>query len=156
YSERITDVAFWDIATRLQPNILVGMLYLCVLERAWGPAEQENWIKRIRQGTAPATVLLDFLSSTEYQQAFPDRLMADVEDWAKREVALSSGPGGRARPQLAWPAGADVKFNEDNPVTEALLGRLWHRRDAQGRWSDGRTGDLRFMLPEPASKHGAT
>jgi glycosyltransferase involved in cell wall biosynthesis len=156
YSERITDIAFWDIATRLQPNILASMLYLCVLERAWGPSEQDAWIKRIRQGTPAASVLLDFLNSIEYRQTFPDRLMADVEDWAKREVALSSGAGGEARPHLAWPAGTEVKFNEDNPVTEALLGRLWHRRDAQGRWSDGRTGDLRFMLPDAAGKHGAT
>ncbi|HWA92502.1 MAG TPA: glycosyltransferase family 4 protein [Rhizomicrobium sp.] len=156
YAERINDVAFWDIAAHLQPNIFIGMLYVCVLERAWGPSEQESWIKRIRQGVHPSAVLLDFLGSVEYRQAFPDRLMADVEDWARRETTLSSSPAGQVQAQIAWPAGRDVKFNEDNPVTEAILGRLWHRRDAQGRWSDGRTGDLRFLLPDDAAKHGAT
>lgn len=156
YAERITDIAFWEIAGRLQPNLFVGMLYLCVLERASSAGERESWIARIRQGLPPAAALLEFINSAESRQAFPDRLMADVEDWARREVALSSGSSGRARPQIAWPLGADVKFNEDNPTTEGLLGRLWHRRDGQGRWSDGRTGDLRFMMPPETAERGAT
>ncbi|MBV9991865.1 MAG: glycosyltransferase [Alphaproteobacteria bacterium] len=157
YGERVVDVAFWEIALNLQPNILVGLLYLCVLGRGWGPGEPDNWVKRIRQGTPPAAVLLDFMNSQEYRQAFPDRLMADVEDWARREVTLSSGQrSDQKRAQIVWPADQSVRFNEDNPTTEALLGQLWHRRDAQGRWSDGRTGDLRFHLPPAAAKHGAT
>src|SRR4029077_8135531 len=117
YAERITDIAFWDVAARLQPNLFVGMLYLCVLERASSPGERESWIARIRQGLPPAAALLEFINSAESRQAFPDRLMADVEDWARREAALSAGPIGQARPQIAWPLGADVRFNEDNPTT---------------------------------------
>ena len=51
-----------------------------------------------------------------------------------------------------------IRFNEDNPATEALLGQQngWHRRDAQGRWSNGRTGDLRFRLPDNADDSGVT
>lgn len=157
FAERITDVAFWEIALNLQPNIVIGLLYLCVLERGWAATEQENWIKRIRQGTPPAQVLLEFLNSAEYRQTFPDRKMADVEDWARREVALSSSQRAeQKRARIVWPADQNVRFNEDNATTEALLGELWHRRDAQGRWSDGRTGDLRFHLPESAARHGAT
>ena len=52
------------------------------------------------------------------------------------------------------PDARTVVVAEDNPTTEALLGQLWHRRDAQGRWSDGRTGDLRFLMP--AGRQDAT
>lgn len=156
HAERIADVAFWDLATHLQPEIVVRLLYVCVLERGCAPAEQENWIKRLRQGTIPCSVLLDFLSSAEYRQTFPDGVMGEVEDWARREVSLSSGQRRQKRPQMVWPVDAAVRFNEDNPTTEALLGQLWHRRDAQGRWSDGRTGDLRFHLPDGAAQNGAT
>jgi hypothetical protein len=156
HAERIGDVAFWDIASRLQPEIFVRMLYVCVLERGCAPAEQENWIKRLRQGALPCALLLDFLASAEYRQTFPDRTMGDVEDWARREVSLSSGPRTQKRPQMIWPVDTAVRFNEDNPTTEALLGQRWHRRDAQGRWSDGRTGDLRFHLPDGAAQNGAT
>lgn len=156
HAARITDVAFWDIATYLQPEIFVRMLYVCVLERGCVPAEQENWIKRLRQGALPAALLLDFLSSAEYRQTFPDRAMGEVEDWARREASLSAGERREKRPQMVWPTDAVVRFNEDNPTTEALLGQLWHRRDAQGRWSDGRTGDLRFHLPDGAAQNGAT
>ena len=156
HAERIADIAFWDIASRLQPEIFVRMLYVCVLERGCAPAEQENWIKRLRQGALPGALLLDFLASAEYRQTFPDSTMAEVEDWARHEVSLSSGQRKQKRPQIVWPVDATVRFNEDNPTTEALLGQLWHRRDAQGRWSDGRTGDLRFHLPDGAAQNGAT
>jgi glycosyltransferase involved in cell wall biosynthesis len=156
YADRVADVAFWDVAARLQPEIFVRLLYMCVLGRGWGETEQDNWVKRIRQGMAPTSALLDFLASQEYRQTFPDAAMADIEDWARRETALSSGPRGQLKPQMVWPADKDIRFNEDNPTTESILGRLWHRRDAQGRWSDGRTGDLRFQAPDEAQATGAT
>jgi glycosyltransferase involved in cell wall biosynthesis len=157
YGDRVADMAFWDIATQLQPEIFVRLLYLCVLGRAWGGTELENWIRRIRQGMEPAAALLEFAGSQEYRQTFPDTLMGDVEDWARQEVAVSAG--GRGKPGAAttvWPADKDIRFNEDNKTTESILGGLWHRRDAQGRWSNGRTGDLRFQAPEEALQTGAT
>jgi glycosyltransferase involved in cell wall biosynthesis len=156
HAERVGDVAFWDIATHLQPEIIVRMFYACILERFSPPAEQENWIRRLRQGALPAAILLDFLSSAEYRQTFSDGLMADVEDWARKETLLASDRRPQKRPQTVWPVDAPVRFNEDNPTTKALLGQLWHRRDAQGRWSDGRTGDLRFHLPDGAAENGVT
>jgi hypothetical protein len=57
---------------------------------------------------------------------------------------------------VVWPADETIRFNEDNPAAEGLLGQLWHRRDAQGRWSNGRTGDLRFRLPEGAADRDVT
>jgi hypothetical protein len=101
-------------------------------------------------------VLLDFLGSQEYRQTFPDNLMASVEEWARGEAAVALAPRGGAKPLTAWPVDMDIRFSEDDPKIDALLGPLWHRRDAQGRWSDGRTGDLRFLLPEDAAEHGAT
>lgn len=156
YAERVADIAFWDIATHLQPEIIVRMLYVCILERSGAPAEQENWIRRLRQGASAAAILVDFLSSAEYRQTFPDNVMADVEDWARKESLVASGRRRQKRPQMVWPVDVVVRFNEDNPTTEALLGQLWHRRDAQGRWSDGRTGDLRFHLPDGMAENGAT
>ncbi len=156
HAERVADVAFWEIASHLLPETFVRMLYFCVLERGSAPAEQETWIRRLRQGALPCALLLDFLASAEYRQTFPDSLMGEVEDWARREVSLSAGQRRQKRPQMVWPVDTTVRFNEDNPTTEALLGQLWHRRDAQGRWSDGRTGDLRFHLPDGAAQNGAT
>jgi glycosyltransferase involved in cell wall biosynthesis len=156
YAERITDPAFWDIAMRLQPEIIVRMFYLCVLERAWGAAEAESWITRIRQGKAPASVLLDFMSSQEYRQSFPDDAMVGIEDWARHEASLSASKPKQVRLQPVWPDEATLRFSEDNSAIEAMLGRLWHHRDGQGRWSDGRTGDLCFQLPDGAARHGAT
>lgn len=158
YAGRVHDVAFWEIALRLQPETIACLLYLCVLERAGGAGEQESWVRRLRQGMQPASALLEFLHSPEYRQIFRDRLMKEVEDWARREVAMATGAGTQtsSRPQIVWPVDTVVRFNEDTPLTESLLGQLWHRRDAQGRWSNGRTGDLRFQIPEGARKHGAT
>jgi glycosyltransferase involved in cell wall biosynthesis len=156
YGERVTDTAFWDIAARLQPEIFVRLLYLCVLERGWGPGEQDNWVKRIRQGMPPSQALLEFLGSVEYQQAFSDGLMQDVEDWGRRESAFSKGRRSAPRAQIVWPAETSFRFSEDNPEIEALFGQLWHQRDAQGRWSDGRVGDLLFLMPEDVAKVDAT
>lgn len=156
YGERVTDTAFWDIAIRLHPDIFVRLLYLCVLERGWGPGEQDNWVKRIRQGMSPALALLEFLGSTEYQQGFSDGLMRDVEDWARRESAFSKEQPGIPRAQITWPAESVFRFSEDNPEIEGLFGRLWHQRDAQGRWSDGRAGDLVFLMPDNAANIDAT
>jgi glycosyltransferase involved in cell wall biosynthesis len=156
HAQRVTDVAFWDIASRLQPEIIVRLLYLCILERGSVPSEQENWIRRLRQGTLPATLLIDFLSSAEYSQTFTDTAMADLEDWARQETVLAPGRRRQKRPLVIWPADETMRFNEDNPTAEALLGQLWHRRDAQGRWSNGRTGDLRFRLPEGAADRDVT
>jgi len=155
FGDRVTDVAFWDIATRLHPEIFVRLLYFCVLGRAWGPGEQDNWVRRIRQGMHPAAIWLEFHGSAEYSQTFGDTLMKDVETWARREVALSAKGPRRPQPQTVWPAQSLLRFNESSPVTDALLGSLWHRHDAQGRWSDGRIGDLNFLLPEEAAKQGA-
>jgi hypothetical protein len=151
YCERVADPAFWDIASRLQPEIYVRLLYLCVLARAWGAGEQDNWVRRIRQGMAPSSALLEFLGSAEYRQTFSDHLMSDVEDWARREGALSARGRSPSRAQIAWPLNSDLRFNEDNSTVEALLGQFWHPRDAQGRWSDGRVGDLIFQMPKEAA-----
>jgi glycosyltransferase involved in cell wall biosynthesis len=156
FSARKTDVAFWEIASRLQPEVFVRLLYLCVLERSWAGDEPASWVDRIRRGMAPGAVLLEFAESSEYRHAFADNLMADVENWARREMALSTSRRAGNRAQVVWPTDTTIHFGQDDPVTEALLGQLWHRRDAQGRWSNGRTGDLRFNLPEAAAKHGAT
>ncbi len=156
HAERVADIAFWDIATHLQPEIIVRMLYVCVLERASVPAEQENWIRRLRQGTLPEAMLLEFLSSAEYRQTFSDGVMADLEDWARKEILMASGRRLQKRPQMVWPVNEPMRFNDDNPVTKAMLGQLWHRHDAQGRWSDGRTGDLRFQLPDGAAGNDVT
>lgn len=149
FGERVADVAFWEVATRLHPEIFARMLYLCVLERNCAPGECENWTKRIAGGLLPSLVLLEFLASAEYRQNFPDGLMNDVEAWARR-VGTPATDRYDQRVRASWPAETDIRFNDDDPVGEALLGQLWHRRDAQGRWSDGRTGDLRFLLPEEA------
>ena len=155
YGERMMDPAFWDIAARLQPEIFVSLLYLCILARAWGPGEQDNWVRRIRQGTPPSAVLLEFLGSMEYRQTFSDELMSGVEDWARRESALSAGDRGASRAQIAWPLDSNLRFSEDSPTAEALLGQFWHPRDGQGRWSDGRVGDLIFLMPDEAEKRHA-
>jgi hypothetical protein len=68
----------------------------------------------------------------------------------------STARRGAARAHIAWPTDWNLRFNEDSEETEALLGRLWHPHDAQGRWSDGRVGDLVFLLPDGAAKEGAT
>ena len=36
YAARVANPAFWDVAARLQPEIFVRLLYLCVLERGMG------------------------------------------------------------------------------------------------------------------------
>jgi glycosyltransferase involved in cell wall biosynthesis len=154
--ERVSDVAFWDIAARLQPEIFVQILYLSVLERGSGVGERESWVTRLRQGLSPAAALLEFLASSEYRQAFSDNLMGSVEDWAKNEVAHSLSRRDQLRPRAVWPVDRSIRFNEDDAIAEALLGSNWHRRDAQGRWSNGRIGDLRFMLPEGCTGRGAT
>ncbi len=156
YGVRVPDVAFWDIATRLEPERFVRMLYLGVLERGWGQDEHESWVKRIRQGMAPSMILLEFLGSAEYRQTFTDELMRDVEDWARRESAFSTGRRAAAQPQIIWPLGSVIRFNDANPTTEALLGKLWHGSDAQGRWSNGRVGDLQFHLPAEVEKLGGS
>jgi glycosyltransferase involved in cell wall biosynthesis len=155
FGERIPDVAFWDIVTRLQPETFVQLLYLTVLEREVGPGEGSSWVRRLRQGLPASSALLEFLTSAEYRQTFTDGLMTDVEDWARREGAIADLRKSPMRAQIAWPAGMGVRFNEDNPTTQALLGQFWHRRDAQGRWSNGRTGDLRFRMPDGAAERGA-
>ncbi|MEI9932410.1 MAG: DUF4214 domain-containing protein [Rhizomicrobium sp.] len=90
FGERVPDVAFWDIATRLKPEIFAKMLYILVLERAWSGDEPDSWARRIRQGMPASAALLEFLSSLEYRQTFADDAMSDVEDWARRESAIPS------------------------------------------------------------------
>jgi hypothetical protein len=155
-SERVSDVAFWDVASRLQPDIFLQILYLAVLERGSAAAERDFWVARIRNGMHPASILIDFLESAEYRQTFSDDLMSEVEVWARDQATVSRNRREQSRARVVWPAGTEIRFNEDNPRTDALLGSNWHRRDAQGRWSDGRVGDLRFILPEGSAKHGAT
>jgi glycosyltransferase involved in cell wall biosynthesis len=156
FGERIADVAFWDIATRLQPETFVQILYLAVLERESATNEGTSWVRRIRQGQPASAILLEFLRSAEYRQNFADDFMADVEDWARREGAIRDVSKSPMRAQIVWPTDACIRFNEDNPTTQSLLGQFWHRRDAQGRWSNGRTGDLRFRMPEGSAERGAT
>jgi len=154
--ERVGDVAFWNIASRLLPDTFVHFLYLAVLERGSGVGERDSWVTRIRQGMPAAAVLLEFLASAEYRQAFSDDLMSNVEDWARDEVAKTQSRRDQQRARVAWPADVAVQFNEDSSLVEALLGSNWHRRDKQGRWSNGRVGDLRFALPEGFAERGAT
>src|SRR6202012_3661084 len=87
--------------------------------------------------------------------SFSDDFMIEVEDWARRDSAIAKARTNPLRAQITWPAELDVRFNEDNATTEALLGQFWHRRDTQGRWSNGRAGDLRFRMPEGAAERGA-
>lgn len=155
-TERVPDVAFWDIASRLQPDIFIQILYLAALERGSGVAERDFWVARIRNGMHPASILIDFLESAEYRQTFSDDLMSDVDVWAREQAAISRTRREQSRARVVWPAGIEIRFSEDNPTADALLGSNWHRRDAQGRWSDGRVGDLRFALPEGSAQHGAT
>jgi len=156
FAARITDPAFWEIAVRLQPEVAVRMMYLCVFARNWMVAETEEWVRRMRHGLSGAHVLLDFLNSAEYRQGFPDAAMGEVEQWARRETALSPSSMPDVRPKQTWPLGKPLQFNGDNAITAAIFGRLWHKADAQGRWSDGRTGDLNFLLPREIVQTGGT
>jgi glycosyltransferase involved in cell wall biosynthesis len=156
YGERIADVAFWDIATRLQPESFVHMLYLCVLARGWGAGERDAWVRRIRQGLPASAVLIEFLGSAEYRQTFSDDAMAEVEDWARHQGKLASARRVQPRAKIAWPAESEVRFSEDSPTVEGMLGQFWHRPDAQGRWSNGRVGDLCFLVPDNMRGQGTT
>ncbi len=156
YAERIKDIPFWNLAIRLRPEIVIRMLYFCVLGRGWEPGETEYWSKRIRQGLSVTLALLEFLTSPEYRQTFPDQVMGDVEEWARAESSLSTATRGQTRPQTAWPLGEPIRFSEDNSAYQALLGTQWHRREALGRWSNGRTADLRFLMPDLADHHSAS
>jgi hypothetical protein len=82
--------------------------------------------------------------------------MNKVEDWARGVGVRSTARRAVPRAHIVWPTDWALHFNEDSEETEALLGQLWHPRDAQGRWSDGRAGDLLFLLPDDAAKEGAT
>ncbi|HTT97087.1 MAG TPA: glycosyltransferase [Rhizomicrobium sp.] len=154
--ERVPDIAFWSIATRLQPEAFVRMLYLAVLERDSSVSERDSWVTRIRHGLLPSAALLEFVASAEYAQTFSDDLMSGVEEWARRESTSTKAKRDQPRTRTVWPANVGVRFSENDPVAESLLGSNWHRRDAQGRWSDGRVGDLRFALPEGCAERGAT
>jgi glycosyltransferase involved in cell wall biosynthesis len=155
FGVRNPDTTFWEFVSRLQPEVFVRLLYLCVLERGWGRGEPDSWVERIRRGMSPAAILLEFVGSAEYRNSFADEYMADVENWARREMSAATSRRADKKAPVVWPTDAAVQFNQDHPVTDALLGQYWHKRDAQGRWSNGRTGDLRFMLPEAAAKNGA-
>jgi glycosyltransferase involved in cell wall biosynthesis len=154
--ERIPEIAFWDIASRLEHDTFVHILYLAVLERGSGANERDSWVTRIRHGLSPAGALLEFLASAEYRQTFSDGYMDKVEDWARGEVTNARSRREQSRARVVWPVDLSVRFNEDSAFVEALLGSNWHRRDAQGRWSNGSVGDLRFALPEGCADRGAT
>jgi hypothetical protein len=156
YGERVPEIAFWDIAARLQPEIFTRLLYLCVLARGTSPGETDSWTRRVRQGMSASSALLEFLGSTEYRQAFSDTVMSDLEEWARHESILSISRRRNTGTQIAWPIQSSVNFNEDNSTTKALLGQFWHRHDKQGSWSNGRKGDLHFLLPDGAETSGAT
>jgi hypothetical protein len=155
HANRVGDVEFWEIATRLHVGAAVRILYLCVLERGCDAKETESWTRKIAEGATILTVLLDFLASPEYRRSFPDHFMANVESWAREEIAAASGARTQAKPQAVWPADESVHFNEDNPARQSLLGTNWHRREPQGRWSNGRTADIRFQMPESVNGKGA-
>ena len=156
HAERVGDVEFWRIVTRLQTGLAARLFYLCVLERGCDAAESETWVRKMGEGVSIYSVLLDFLGSAEYRRSFPDQLMADVETWAREEVALAAGTHSPGKPQAIWPVGEPVRFSDDDPARQSLLGTNWHRREPQGRWSNGRTADIRFLLPESANGKGAT
>jgi len=156
HANRAGDVEFWEIATRLQAGTAVRLLYLCVLERGCDAKEAESWTRKIAEGATIHSVLLDFLASPEYRRSFPDHFMANVESWAREEIAVSANPGSQAKPQAVWPVDESVHFNEDDPARQSLLGTNWHRREPQGRWSNGRTADIRFLMPESVNGKGAT
>ena len=156
HAGRVGDLEFWEIATRLQATTAVRLLYLCVLERGCDAKEAESWIRKIAEGASIHSVLLDFLASPEYRRSFPDQVMANVEAWAREEIAMAAGAGSQAKPQAVWPVDESVHFNEDDPACQSLLGTNWHRREPQGRWSNGRTADIRFLMPEGVNGKGAT
>jgi len=156
HAHRVGDVEFWEIATRLHVSTAVRLLYLCVLERGCDAKEPENWIRKVAEGASILSVLLDFLASPEYRRSFPDQVMAHVEAWAREEIAGASGARSQAKPQAVWPVDESVRFNEDDPARQSLLGTNWHRREPQGRWSNGRTADIRFLMPESVNGKGAT
>ena len=156
YAGRIVDPAFWDIALRLQPEVAVRMMYVGVLGRGWTVAETEGAVKRMRHGLSGMHVLLEVLRSPEYRQAYRDDAMNGVEQWASREAPLAPASVIDLRPTHAWPLGKPLRFNDDNAIARGIVGRLWHKTDAQGRWSDGRTGDLNFQLPEEVAQNGGT
>jgi hypothetical protein len=155
HSERIGDVEFWKIATRLQSGTAMRLLYMCVLGRGCDSNETESWVRRLREGTSIHTVLLDFLASAEYRRSFPDQFMSDVEAWARKELAMTTVSHPRAKPQAIWPVEQPLRFSEDAPVQQSLLGTNWYRREPHGRWSNGKTADFRFVLPEGANGQGA-
>ena len=156
HADRVGDVEFWEIATRLHVNTAVRLLYLCVLERGCDAKETENWTRKIAEGASILSVLLDFLASPEYRRSFPDQFMANVENWAREEIAVAAGARPQAKPQAVWPVDESIHFNEDDPARQSLLGTNWHRREPQGRWSSGRTADIRFLMPETVNGKGAT
>jgi hypothetical protein len=156
HAGRVAGLEFWEIATRLQTNIAVRLFYLCILERGCETTEVDVWVRRIAEGASIHSVLLDFLASPEYRRSFPDQFMADVDAWAREEIAVVVDTRQQSRPQAIWPAGVSVRFNEEDPQRQSLLGSNWYRREAQGRWSSGRTADMRFLLPESVNGLGAT
>jgi glycosyltransferase involved in cell wall biosynthesis len=155
HADRVGDVEFWRVAMRLQPGVAVRLLYLCVLERGCDSSESDYWVRRVGEGFSIYSVLLDFLASQEYRRSFADQLMAEVESWAREEVT-SASDAPQQKPQVVWPVGESVRFSEDDPPRQALLGTNWYRREPQGRWSSGRTADMRFLLPETLDGLGAT
>ncbi len=156
YAERVTDIAFWGHrhAAAAEHPELDAVSVRAGARLGAGRAGQ------LGQAHPPGRAGGHRAARLPQQRRIPPDLPRPSDGRCRGLGA----PRSRAVDRLAQPGaaaarlavGADVKFNEDNPTTEALLGRLWHRRDAQGRWSDGRTGDLRFMLPEDAARHGAT
>jgi glycosyltransferase involved in cell wall biosynthesis len=155
HSDRVDDVEFWNIATRLQPGFAVRLFYLCVLERGCDAAEAEYWVRRVSEGASIYSVLLDFLGSQEYRRSFPDQFMAEVEVWAREQVALATTDVPAQKPQATWPLDESLRFSDEDPALQSLLGTNWYRREPQGRWSNGRTADIRFLLPEGVDSKAA-
>jgi glycosyltransferase involved in cell wall biosynthesis len=156
HSDRVGDVEFWKIATRLQAGTAVRLLYLCVLGRGCDAGESDSWVRKVGEGVSIYSVLLDFLGSQEYRRSFPDQFMAAVETWAREEIALAEADTPSQKPQVIWPIEVLVRFNEDDPARQSLLGANWYRREPQGRWSSGRTADIRFLLPDGMEGRDAT
>jgi glycosyltransferase involved in cell wall biosynthesis len=155
HSDRVADLEFWKIATHLQTGSAIRLFYLCVLARGCDASEVENWVRKVGEGVSIYSALLDFLGSQEYRRSFPDQFMAAIDNWARDEVALAADTPSQ-RPQATWPVGEPIRFSADDPVQQSLLGANWHRREPQGRWSNGRTADIRFLLPDDLEGQSAT
>ena len=155
FAERIGNIDFWTLALKLQPNVMARMLYLGVLGRRWTLGEPDQWTIKAQQGAPGFRLLCDFLASPEYLKSFSDSVMDEVRDWAEDQVATNRISAVQDRQTPEWEIGRLVRFGTIDPQDDPCLPEAWHPREAAGRWSIGRIGQLRFRLGGQSSpEHG--